>query len=302
MKKIKEEALIIIKKHYPNISEENIVVSQGNDHDVYIVNNTITFRFPKIPREIDPKKSEFLKKLVSVSPFPIPSIEVHIDNETGISYEMNEFISGVSFYPAIAETFSHEELMFVAQKLGEFLSVIHAYPLEEARKLHLDEMDPEDFWAYMEQNPNAFPKFKALVYPYIFREEQEWIERLFKDYIALVRETPFETRVTHADMWTYHIIVDPDKHTFSGVIDFWGRIADPANDFKAFEYYGSDFVKEVYKGYTLPRDENFEKRRLFYTGHDEVFELARSIERGDERKIKICKESLSAYIKAHPLT
>ena len=103
----------------------------------------------------------------------------------------------------------------------------------------------------------------------------------------------------HSDMWTYHIIVDPDKHTIAGIIDF-GEESDPANDFKAFEYYGKNFVKEVYKNYSLPVDEDFEKRRLFYTGHDEVFEFARQLEKGNPEKIQLHKRSLSDYIKGHP--
>jgi hypothetical protein len=79
------------------------------------------------------------------------------------------------------------------------------------------------------------------------------------------------------------------------------RIADPARDFKAFEYYGKDFVQEVYTHYSLPRDEHFEKRRLFYTGHDEVFELARQLQKGDEEKRVKQKKSFSEYIEMHRL-
>ena len=152
----------------------------------------------------------------------------------------------------------------------------------------------------MAYSPNAFPEYKNVVYPYISQKERNWIEKLFTDYIALIRETPFPISVTHSDMWTFHIIVDAERHLLSGVIDFWGRIADPARDFKAFEYYGKDFVREVYKSYFLPRDEHFEKRRLFYTGHDEVAELARQLQEGDEEKIVKQKQSFSAYVEKHP--
>ncbi|HSW88625.1 MAG TPA: phosphotransferase [Candidatus Saccharimonadales bacterium] len=299
MKQVKQQALQIIKKHYPNVSEENITFAQGNDHYVFIMNNEVAFRFPKVPRDIDPKRANFLELLASETDLHLPTIEIHKDTETGIMYEVNKFLPGVSFYPSIAFTFSHAELMTIAQKLGGFLSKVHAFPVEKAREINLDEMNPNDFWEYMEQNPHALPKFKKLVYPYVSQEEQAWIEHLFTEYIAFIKQKPFQTRVLHADMWTYHIIVDPENHTLSGVIDFWGRIADPANDFKAFEYYGEDFVKEVYKHYTLPMDEDFNKRRLFYTGHDEVFELARQIEIGDAAKIEQQKHSLSEYIKNH---
>jgi len=290
----------IFKKHFPDLKSEEVkALFEGNDHWVFVVKDK-TFRFPKAPREIDPKRATFLKKFASSSPLPLPLIEIYRDEETGINYEINDFIHGISFYHDIAETFNKEELLAVAQKLGEFLSSVHAFPIDEARKLNVDEMNPTDFWAYMEQNENAYPKFKREIFPYISDNEQKWIEKLFTDYISMIKEEPFKTMVIHSDMWVYHIIVDPKKHALSGVIDFGPRIADPANDFKAFEYYGSEFVKEVYKNYSLPVDENFEKRRLFYTGHDEVFELARQVERGNQERITDQKTSLSDYIADHP--
>jgi aminoglycoside 2''-phosphotransferase len=297
---VKRLYLDIIKKHFPNISQDNIrSLPGGNDHDVFVVNEEKVFRFPKVSREINPRRANFLKQFAPLSPLPLPLIEIH--HEDGFDYEVNSFLYGISFYPSIAKTFSHLELMQIAKKMGEFLTAVHSFPLDKARALGIDELDPTDFWEYMEQNPNAFPKFQKSIFPHISKEEQIWIEKLFTDYISLIRHNPFQTKLTHSDMWTFHIIVDPEKHILSGVIDFWGRIADPANDFKAFEYYGDDFVKEVYKSYSLPIDEDFEKRRFFYTGHDEVFELARSIERGNEKKIEQHKKSLSNYIKTHYL-
>lgn len=297
----KQAALKIIKKHFSSISESQIAFTQGNDHDVYIVNNQVAFRFPKIPREINPKRSEFLKQLTHTSPLPLPTIDIHKDEATGITYEVNQFLPGVSFYPDVAQTFSQNELMIVARKLGKFLSSIHSFQIAEARKIHLDELDPSDFWEYIQDNPTAYPHFKNIVFPHISKDEQNWTEKLFTDFIHTTKEKPLPLRVIHGDMWTYHIIVDPQKHSLSGVIDFWGRIADPANDFKAFEYYGKEFVEEVYKNYSLPIDNDFEKRRLFYTGHDEVFEFARQLERGDKEKIAKHKKSLSKYIMDHPL-
>lgn len=289
----------IIKKQYPNVSFEDIKNFQGNDNFVFVVNNDIAFRFPKVPRKINPARAEFLKAFVQSSPLPLPTIDIHVEPGTGLNYEINTFIPGESFFPKVAKTFTKEELMVIAQKLGEFLSAVHSFPAEKARRIGVDEMDPSDFWAYMEQNENAYPKFKRLVFPHISKDEQKWVEKLFTDYISLIKKTPFKTRVVHSDMWVFHIIVDPQKHTLSGVIDFGPRIADPANDFKAFEYYGADFVQEVYKSYKVEVDEHFEKRRLFYTGHDEVFELARQIEKKDNDGISGQKVSLSSYIKQH---
>lgn len=292
--------LTIVRKHFPDVTWEDVTATYaGNDHWLLVVRDKV-FRFPKVPRDIDARTSEFLKHLASRSPVPVPAISVHKDSNTGIFYEVNGYISGVSFYPAVAKTFSRRELLAVARKLGAFLSAVHAFPISEVRKLALDELNPSDFWAYMKHNPRAYPAYRRIVFPHISRREQVWIERLFDDYVAQIRERPFQTKVTHADMWTYHIIVDADKHELTGIIDFWGRIADPASDFKAFEYYGQEFVREVYRTYTHSVDDDFERRRLFYTGRDEVHELARQLTLGNQDKIAEHKRSLSAYIAAHP--
>lgn len=78
----------------------------------------------------------------------------------------------------------------------------------------------------------------------------------------------------------------------TGVLDYWPRIADPAGDFKALECYGPQFVAEVYEHYQLPRDASFDARRLFYTGHDEVFEFARAIDRGDPARLPLARSRL----------
>jgi hypothetical protein len=101
-------------------------------------------------------------------------------------------------------------------------------------------------------------------------------------------------------MWVFHIIVDPHRRVLSGVIDFATRIADPAKDFKAFEHYGRDFVNEVYAAYGIPAGSSFEMRRLFYTGYDMVFMLARSIESGDAKGANSAEGRLMRYIEAHP--
>ena len=295
-----DKYLNAIQKNHPDIQNDNIkIFDEGWDYLVFVVNNERAFRFPKVPRVINPSSASFLKEFSQTAPLPLPTVEIYVDEETGINYELNTFIPGVSFYPDVAKDFTNEELMAVAQNLGGFLRTVHSFPIDKARILGVDEMDPVDFWAYMEQNEMAYPKFKRLVFPHITKDEQEWVEKLFTDYISLVKQTPFKTRVIHPDMWVFHIIVDPDKHNLSGVIDFGPRIADPANDFKAFEYYGVDFVQEVYKSYGSEVDENFEKRRLFYTGHDEVFELARQIEKGNGDGLDRHKKSLSKYIEEH---
>ena len=296
---LQDSHLRIIREHYPGLAQGQVtLLAGGNDHFVLVVKQEMVFRFSRQPGEVKQGVLNFVKHFSHISPVPVPIAQMHFDEPSGTWYEVSPFIPGVSFYPEVAESFTHAELMRVAQQMGQFLGVMHSFPLEQARNIGVDEMDPSTFWQYMHED--AYPGYERVLFSHISKRAQDWIRELFAEYISAIRATPFITKVTHSDMWVFHIIVDPHRRVLSGVIDFATRIADPANDFKAFEHYGSDFVKEVYDNYCLPTDDGFEMRRLFYTGHDMVFMLARSVEEGSPKEAKLAEERLMKYIDAHP--
>jgi aminoglycoside 2''-phosphotransferase len=291
----------LITAHIPSVSEDEIETnSAGHDHMVYFVQRRLTFRFPRVPRLISPTRKRFLDAFARCSPIPLPLITIEHDAGIGGDYEVNTYLSGVPFESDVARAMSRAQLQSIGGQFGAFLSALHAFPLAKARALGMDELDPATFGAYMEENPSAYPYFRRTVFPHLTPPEQEWVARLFGEYIASVKARPFPICVTHSDMWLYHILVDPRTATLTGVLDYWPRIADPARDLKAFESYGPDFVSAVYQRYTLPRDETFDQRRLFYSGHDAVAELARALAEGDPERIAARHASLTAYIAAHP--
>ena len=290
----------VIATHVPGVTVDAIEMNaEGNDHVVYFVRRRVTFRFPRTPRPISPTRKTFLDAFAQRSPVPVPLITIHHDAHTESDYEINAYLPGIPLEPALAHALPLDMRRHIAHQLGRFLTALHSFPLEDARALGVDELDPATFGDYMADNPAAYPYFRKMIFPSLMPHQRRWVDRLFADYVALVRAHPFPVRVAHADMWPYHILVDPQSETLTGILDYWPRIADPANDFKAFEAYGADFVAAVYQQYTLPRDATFDKRRLFYTGHDHVAELARAIERGDPAQIAARSASLAAYIAGH---
>jgi len=295
--------LAIIRKAFPGISLEHLRIDAGWDHHVYIVNEATVFRFPQTPRRIGPLRKIAIDELAALGtvPFALPTFEIRFDDDFRTWYEEGICLPGVAFSPAVAATFTRNEMMTIARQMGAFLTVLHSFPLESARELGMDEMDPTDFWEYMEFNPNAYPLVRRTLFPVVPDAERRWIETLFESFIGQARRTPLPLVVRHSDKFPYHIIVTPDRHELSGVIDFSWRIADPAGDFKAFAYYGRDFIDEVYAHYVLPMDAEFDDRRRFYTGHDEVFELVRSYQLGDAVRIAKHHALLSDYIRAHPI-
>lgn len=298
-----ETHLAIIRKQFPGISLRDMTLDAGGEHYVYVVNEATVFRFPQVPRLVPLVREHALDRLAATGaiPFDLPTCEIHHDDEFDIWFEQARYLPGVPFTPDVAASFSRDERLTIARQMGAFLSTLHALPLDPARELGMDEMDPTDFWDYMENNPSAYPRVRRTLWPVLPAEEQVWIARLFEEFIAQTRQTPFPLVIRHSDMHPYHIIVNPDFHQLVGVIDFTWRIADPAGDFKAFEYYGQEFVAEVYAHYRDTVDPGFERRRLFYTGHDVVLRLVRSYQFGDPAQIAQHHAELSDYIESHPI-
>lgn len=300
----REVHLAIIRKHVPETSLAGMTLDAGGEHHVYVVDGSVLFRFPQIPRTIPNVRVHAIKWLAAngAIPFQLPTVEIQHDREFDIWFERARYLPGTPFISEVAATFSHDEQLTIARQMGDFLSVLHALPLPPARASGMDEMDPTDFWEYMRNNPNAYPWVRRVLWPVLPRTERSWIEHLFESFIEQTRRTPLPLVIRHGDMSPYHIIVDPDSHDLVGVIDFSWRIADPAGDFKTFEYYGQDFVEEAYAHYRGSVDPGFDRRRLFYTGHDQVFRLVRALEANDVADIAGARASLSTYIAAHPRT
>ena len=299
----REIHLAIIRKRFPGISLADMAIDAGGEHFVYVVDRSVVFRFPQVPRPIPLVRKHAIAWLAATNaiPFALPACEIEHDDEFGVWFERSRYLPGVPFTSEVAATFGPGEMRTIAQQMGVFLTTLHALPLEPARALGMDEMDPTDFWDYMENNPNAYPWVRQNLWPVLPLEEQAWIAGLFEHFIAQARHTPLPLVIRHGDMFPYHIIVDPSSHELAGVIDFSWRIADPANDFKAFEHYGPEFVAEVYAHYHGTVDPGFDRRRVFYTGHDAVFRLVRSYAAGDAAAVAEHHAQLSAYIRAHPM-
>ena len=181
--------LRIIKQHYPDLQPTQITsLTGGNDHFVFVINQETVFRFPRSPDETKPNTPDFVKQLAKISPVLVPVGEYHFDEPSGISYEISTFIKGVSFYPHVAGTFTHKELMAVAQQLGQFLTALHSFPLEQAREMRVNEMDPSLFWLYMHEV--AYPYLRTSACPHISRQTHDWVRELFTEYITTDPSNP----------------------------------------------------------------------------------------------------------------
>ena len=100
----------VIAAHIPGVTADDIEMNTaGHDHVVYIVRRQVTFRFPRIPRRINPTRKRFLDAFARFSPIAVPLITIERDERTENDYEVNTYLPGVPFEPAVASAFSQSD-------------------------------------------------------------------------------------------------------------------------------------------------------------------------------------------------
>lgn len=284
----------IVKESVHDLGEKKIqVFDDGWDYIVIVVNNTIAFRFPRredyaktLPAEV-----KFLESFSQLSPVETPKLSYKQDKKARIQYVTYSFIPGVQFTQRISATFSKSEKLNIAKKLGLFLTAIHSFPIEKAEQLGIRHHKPLESWK------KRLIKIKNDVFPQISVIEQSWTLDIFGEFIKIIGEKPIFPVLIHSDIGPEHIIVNPENHFLSGIIDFGDiEIADPAYDFTFLDLYERDFLNEVYRSYGLPRDSLFEKRKKFYRESKFVINLEHSLKLKDRERIKVHKNQLSEYV------
>jgi len=190
-----------------------------------------------------------------------------------------------------SDTFSEAELRQAAHQIGSFLNKLHSLPVNKAKELGVRQVESLETWK------NKFEKIKTNVFPHISGPEQDWATSIFQNFFTTVQKSPMPLTVIHSDIMPEHIIVNPQTHSLSGIIDFGDiEIGDPAYDFAFLAKYGTDFLEWTYETYKQPKDIAFEIRRQFYLDRLAITNLEHSIETKDQTMIEKHKTELSAYI------
>jgi aminoglycoside 2''-phosphotransferase len=233
-----------------SILPQSIVTVQvhegGEDFLVVEVNATWMFRFPRNPSAVDALAHEkaFLPGFARLSPLPVPEPQfVHLDC---VGYRK---IEGIPLTRRAFDTLTREARSTIARQMGEFLSVLHTFPLEEARRIGLTES-----WGGWRQR--AYRSFTENVAPLLSTQARKNTRDFFDRFFAL----EWKRVVVHGDFYPRdHIFFDPARQELSGVIDFGDlTIEDAATDFKSIlQDFGEGFLQEVVAHYTGEMDSTF---------------------------------------------
>ena len=142
----------------------------------------------------------------------------------------------------------------VARQLGEFMSALHAFPVEEARAAGVE---PEESPAALVNE--VLPALPAHLDAESYASFQAW----WSTYQAYPERYAYTPRLLHGDLWCENILLAPDLSRATGVVDFEQmRLGDPVSEFAALRYLGAGFIDRVRACYRLGDDlePHFEQR------------------------------------------
>lgn len=233
------------------------LVTAGWDHDIVVLGERLVFRFPKRPGYDARFRAEvkLLRHLGPRLPVSAPLYIYMADDESFGGYEL---LPGVEMTAEVFARFDVAQREHVARQLGEFLSVVHAVPVETARSLGIDE-EAGGRWMSPRDAEETLPALKERVFPKLSREETDWIEHQFARYAALSFD--LDLALLHSDLQEEHILADPDRGAVTGVIDFGdAELSDPAFDFAGLWAYGEEFPERVLRYYACRTDADFLRR------------------------------------------
>ena len=230
----------------------------GWTHVVLEVNGKWIFRFVRDPSNTQlAVEQAFLPLFKKHSPLPIPDIRY-----SGANFIAYEKIGGVKFSESVFRSLGWRERTSHAAALGEFLSCLHAFPLEH-RHLKAAPFGGGDFWG--ELWPAAAPRLQS--------DNRKRAEGYFHRALSRIASAAFRDVVTHSDIGTGNVLIDASGSKLTGVIDFGDiSVGDPAADFATFyRRFRKPFAEDMAEAYRLPlgdafwsRVDNQSKRKLLF--------------------------------------
>jgi len=233
------------------------LLGEGWDFQVFEVDAKWLFRFPK--RETSEAKLNMEHKLLSglgewVSQ-PVPNYEYFYESHES---SIRPF-AGYRKLPGISgDTSKNVDRNRVARQMGEFLSGLHAYPVDKAREAGVPDA-PDLVAHWREKSVEQLSRLNGLN-----MDRGLLLRFLENDSPESFQGSP---GLAHYDLYAEHILIDTSSGEVSGIID-WGDavIADPAIDFASlYAWYGESWLEKVLEHYTGKLDAEVISRSRYLT-------------------------------------
>ena len=260
----------LIQKEFPEFPISSLKkIGEGDNSKAFLVNENYIFRFPKrrsvkqqIQREIC-----VLPKIKNFVNLPVPEFELISPQLNFVGYQK---INGDILSNTIFFSLSKTKQEIIQKQLGNFLTQIHSFPLDNFKECRLETMDLK------EEYSENFEDVKKLIYPETSKRKQKIITQLFNQYLGTDSNFEYLPTLIHNDFSKDHILFDtvnqhpPERFIragITGIIDF-GDIAfgDPDYDFMyLLDEFGEKFLKGILKYYVRNNRPVSIEKIIFFT-------------------------------------
>jgi len=267
---------------------ESVEVHGGDDFLVLEVNREWMFRFPRTEsaKAVLGYETRFLSAFRELSPLTVPAYEYVGDGLVGYRK-----IEGLLLTPKRYSMLGRQAQSRIAQQMGEFLSALHAFPVERARALGLTEE-----WGGW--TARAVRRFSEEVAPLLSAGARRRALALLDQLSAL----EWEPVVIHGDFYPQdHVFYDEARQELSGVIDFGDvTLGDAAADFHSIlGDFGAELLKQVLGHYSPEVGQGFVERVKKRVAARPLLHASYALEVGPDERFQTCLAEVESAFGQH---
>ena len=178
-------------------------------------------------------------------------LPVVVPNPRILSGPSERFPVGIISYPSLPDRpIKHSDATApgweqLASDTAEFLAALHQIPVSALSDLETRPSLTTQL-EFVEARNSTAAVMKTHLTTREFDELERWWDRLLSDHWM----QDFSVSLIHQDFWHENLLIDPDSHRLTGVLDWeHARIGDPAIDLVPSGYLGQNFAQEVLASY-----------------------------------------------------
>ncbi|AUX45044.1 aminoglycoside phosphotransferase [Sorangium cellulosum] len=221
------------------------LLGEGWDNVAYLVNGELVFRFPRRQLAVPflEKEHRLLPALAPRLPLPVPVPELFGQPREGAYPWPFLGYRKLSGETACRASLDDRERTALAEPLARFLSALHTFPPDDARRLGLppDTIGKLDLSLRLPEVVERLARIRALG---LLPDVHPWLQILEAGADLRASE---DLHVVHGDLYVRHLLLAPDR-SLAGVID-WGdlHLGDPAVDLSVAHSFLPPGAQEIFR-------------------------------------------------------
>ena len=227
------EASTIIRECFPDLRDARIVeLDDAGEWWKFLVGDRYVFRFPKFDNAAHGLRTEYavLSYIRGKLPIATPDPIYYSENTDPSPLMGYPWIEG-TVLSSVCDDFSDAEVSTLADQLGEFMTVLHSLPRQEAAEAFGDSGQSIGMSDFDDEIRDLEAKLDLLA-EHLPDDIADGCRAVLRDTNVGAIEATDNKCLIHGDLWIGNILVDRNPIAVKGVVD-WNSAAihDPAWDF-----------------------------------------------------------------------